>query len=332
MNPVISFLIVAGCTYAANFILSFLLPDFNYAIYDYFGYFEIQKNILYYLASFINGINPLKIPIEYFLSSFYREYEICVITQLIWDKPFVAYSSNYFSIQQYILPFILWATGPGLCFLIAKNFSKQNIHKESTTTILTIKNIIHKSRQLGLQNSGTILGTMILWIMTIWIPYLNVGTTIGLLGMIVSLGKKENFSPTDIFDGKYRKNMGEFFLLLAFMSIGISIGSFFVIIPGIVIGIAWSQSILLLIDKGLSPLEAIKISNDITHGEKFTMTIGYILVMLVYGLIIGIGLVISIALDSELLAVIIAIVGYFIMSLILLGFASYIYSELSKKL
>ena len=111
--------------------------------------------------------------------------------------------------------------------------------------ILSSKEIIFNSFKLGLNNGLLILVTTILWVLTIWIPYVNVGTTIAMLGMITTIGKEEKFYPTEIFKEKYRKDMGEYFLLLFFMIVGSALGFAAGVIPGIVILIAWSQAIFL---------------------------------------------------------------------------------------
>ena len=160
---------------------------------------------------------------------------------------------------------------------------------------------------------------------------MNVGTTIGFFGIIVLISKGDSVSATEIFNAKYRKNMGEFFLLLSFMIIGTTIGYAFVILPGFVISIAWSQSILLFIDKGYSPLESIKKSNDITYGEKFTIFIGYFSLILI--LVFSIGLLIALAGNvHEIFALLVGLFGYIAFILVMIGCTAYIYGELNKKL
>ena len=86
--------------------------------------------------------------------------------------------------------------------------------------------------------------------------------------------------PTYIFDSKYRKYMGEFFILMGLMYMAIWTASIFLIIPGIVISLAWSQALYLLFDKKLNPIDALKESNEKTYGHKWTL----FFVGLVYGL------------------------------------------------
>ena len=213
-----------------------------------------------------------------------------------------------------------------------KIIGRKAFETEPIPTVLKTSEIIKNSFSLGLNNKGLIIGASILWALTAWIPYLNVGTTIGFLGIIVSISKGNSTSATEIFNAKYREKMGEFFLLLSFMIIGIASGYAFVIIPGIVISIAWSQSILLFIDKGYSPLESIKKSNDITYGEKWTIFVGYLSLVLILGLSIGLCTVIVAVAESALLALIISFIGYVAFTLVMIGCSAYIYGELNKKL
>ena len=160
------------------------------------------------------------------------------------------------------------------------------------------------------------------------------GTTIGFLGIIVSISKGNSTSATEIFNAKYREKMGEFFLLLSFMIIGIASGYAFVIIPGIVISIAWSQSIFLFIDKGYSPLESINKSNDIIYGEKLTIFIGYLSLVLILGLSIGLLITLAVNVDeiAGLLALLVGLIGYIAFILVMIGCSAYIYGKLNKKL
>ena len=71
------------------------------------------------------------------------------------------------------------------------------------------------------------LGATVLWLLTIWIPYLNVGTTIAMNTIPIELSKGKVISPLFIFDGKYRKYMGEYFTLIGLMYLAIIPALFF---------------------------------------------------------------------------------------------------------
>lgn len=73
----------------------------------------------------------------------------------------------------------------------------------------------------------------------------------------IELSKGKVISPLFIFDGKYRKYMGEYFTLIGLMYLAIIPALFFMIIPGIIISIGWSLAIYILLDKGVAPGEAM---------------------------------------------------------------------------
>ena len=159
---------------------------------------------------------------------------------------------------------------------------------------LAVGATIKEGISIGTKNIGPILVNVLLWVLTIWIPYINVGTTIGLMAGIVSKASRGEAIPmTEIFDPKYRKYMGEFFLTCGLIIGGVVIGAFFALIPGIVIAIAWGLAILLVVDKGKNPTEAITMSNNCTYGYKAKMFGIYFLVYLLFTIaqliVIGIG-------------------------------------------
>jgi hypothetical protein len=136
---------------------------------------------------------------------------------------------------------------------------------------------------VGIKNIGPILVNVLLWVLTVWIPYLNIGTTIGLcVGVITKASRGESISMTEIFDPKYRKYMGEFFLTSGLVAIGVGIGTVLFFIPGIIIGLAWSLAVLLAIDKGKNPIEAMALSNNLTYGYKLRMAVTYFLTHLIF--------------------------------------------------
>ena len=136
----------------------------------------------------------------------------------------------------------------------------------------SVVSILTEGIPLGIKNFVTIFGAAILWLLTFWIPYLNVGTTIAVSTMPMAIADNESpEGPTYIFDSKYRKYMGEYFILIGLMYMAIWTASVFLIIPGIVISLAWSQALYLLFDKQLNPIEAMKESNEKTCGHKWTL-------------------------------------------------------------
>lgn len=122
---------------------------------------------------------------------------------------------------------------------------------------------------LALVNYLSIICAVILYVLTIWIPYLNVGTTIAIASLPAEMAKGNVINPTFIFDSKFRRNMGEFFILMALMTGAIWVGFLFGIIPGIVIGYAWYLAVILFVDRDMAPLDALRESNRLTYGNKW---------------------------------------------------------------
>ena len=150
---------------------------------------------------------------------------------------------------------------------------------------IDIKETIVAGVQYGLSNIVNLLLMVVLYVLTVWIPYLNVGTTIGLYKAIIKIGRGENFQPTDIFAKENFDNLGDFFLLLGLMSIGISMAAVFMFIPAIVIGIAWQFAIYFFIDKSLSPTKCLKVSYKATYGEKWRIFFIYLILWIVIAIV-----------------------------------------------
>lgn len=142
---------------------------------------------------------------------------------------------------------------------------------------LEVVAIVKNGIGIGMTNLVPILVNVLLWILTCWIPYLNIGTTIGLaVGIVSKASKGEPIGMTEIFDPKYRKFMGEFFLTEGLVAVGAGIGCALFFIPGIVISIAWSFAPLLAVDKGKNPTESLTLSNNATYGNKGSMFLSYL--------------------------------------------------------
>ncbi|MBR5661288.1 MAG: hypothetical protein IKW99_07025 [Bacteroidales bacterium] len=140
---------------------------------------------------------------------------------------------------------------------------------------------LKETTEYGLKNVVSLLLMAVLYIVTVWIPYLNVGTTIGLYKGIVEISKGKILNPMILFDKQNFQNIGNFFLLVGIMLAAIGPAYLMGIIPGIVLGIAWGFAIFFLIDKGLSPIECLRTSYDATYGEKWTIFFLYLVVSVV---------------------------------------------------
>lgn len=185
---------------------------------------------------------------------------------------------------------------------------------------------------IALVNFVSLILTTLLFIVTVWIPYLNVGTTIAMESLPAELAKGKVINPLFIFDSKYRKNMGEFFILMALMTGAISVGLGFGFIPGIVIAIAWDFAIVLFVDKDMSALDALRESNRLTYGHKariFGITALVIICLcIVCSIILGIFGIGEIGWLEAIGGILVAILGIFAVPA-LLGVEASIYKQLT---
>ena len=147
---------------------------------------------------------------------------------------------------------------------------------------------------IGVKNAPSVIAAVALFLVTIWIPYINIGTFIAITLLPTQLAKGEVINPLGIFDSKYRRYMGEFLITMGLMVIPTYIAFIFMIIPGIVLSLAWSLAYYFLIEKGKNPIEALRASNDATYGSKWTMFavalvfgIAAAIVMLIFSAICG---------------------------------------------
>lgn len=168
---------------------------------------------------------------------------------------------------------------------------------------------------IGLKNAPSVIAAVALWLITIWVPYINVGTTIAITLLPTQLAKGEIINPLSIFESKYRRYMGEYFITMGLMVFPILIGFIFMFAPAIVLSIAWSLSYYFLIEKGKNPIQAIKASNDATYGSKWIM----FAIMLVVGIIAGIFLAIFRALCDAINVGFITFVVMFVLYVLIIS-------------
>lgn len=157
---------------------------------------------------------------------------------------------------------------------------------------ITVAGVIQDGFTLGLKNIASLIGAVLLWIITIWIPYINVGTTIAIYSIPIELSKGHVISPLFIFDAKYRQYMGEFFTLIGLMMLSLIPAALFMLIPAYIIGIGWSLAIYILLDKGASPSDALIQSNKATYGYKWTiffvnfvLTVAFLILAYIFSLL-----------------------------------------------
>lgn len=136
---------------------------------------------------------------------------------------------------------------------------------------LTIPEVLSEGIKIGVANIASLLLAVVLYVLTVWIPYLNVGTTIAMSTIPLKLSEGKVISPTFIFDAKYRQYMGEYFTLQGLMLMSLIPAFSFFFVPGIIISIGWSLALYIMLDRGIAPGEALIQSNKATYGHKWTI-------------------------------------------------------------
>lgn len=139
--------------------------------------------------------------------------------------------------------------------------------------------------QVGITNFLPLLLTTILFVITCWIPYLNVGTTVGFYRIILALSKDQKVDPFSLFNKENFSQIGDVFLLMGLKSIGCTAAALFMLIPAIVISIAWNYSLLILIDTKETPTKALSLSYQYTFGNKWRIFFIYFVFALLVSIV-----------------------------------------------
>ena len=178
------------------------------------------------------------------------------------------------------------------------------------TKKLDFSTTLKEAISIGLKNAPSVIAAVILWLITIWVPYINVGTTIAITLLPTQLAKGKIINPLSIFEGKYRRYMGEYFITMGLMIFPILIGVIFMFVPAIVLSIAWTLSYYFLIEKGKNPIQAVKASNDATYGSKWIMFAAKLVVGIIAGIFLAIFQVLCYAIDVEFITFVVMFVLY----------------------
>ena len=157
---------------------------------------------------------------------------------------------------------------------------------------------------------------VLLWMVTAWIPFINIGTTIALFTLPVWLADGRKISPIEIFLAEHRAKLESFLLLSAvFTAVSLAAWGLFsgmgvaprfagtltrssmvwfllrilvavaaALTPLAMVGTSWSMAYFLLLEKGLGPLEAIQASAELTRGSRLK-------ILVVFGLPVALGIV-----------------------------------------
>lgn len=188
---------------------------------------------------------------------------------------------------------------------------------------ITVVGVLTDGFKVGVANIASLIIASILYVVTCWIPYLNVGTTIAMFTIPMKLSQGKIISPTFIFDGKYRQYMGEYFTLQGLKMMSLTPAFLFFIVPGVIISISWSLALYIMLDRGIAPGEALIDSNKATYGHKGTIfgvnLLLFILCVIIFAVLSWIPYIGSLA------AIVICIPFFF-------GCQAIIYKNLAKEL
>jgi len=166
---------------------------------------------------------------------------------------------------------------------------------------------------IGTKNAVSLCLAVVLYVLTIWIPYLNVGTTIAMATIPGKLAKGEVINPTFIFGSIYRKRMGDFFLLEGLLMIMMIPAFLFGIIPGLVLSFMYTLALYIMIDTDSTPMDSLHMSNKATYGYKWKMfflilayTIAFSIVAFIVSFIVN---AIDVDVISAILLILVVILG-----------------------
>lgn len=160
---------------------------------------------------------------------------------------------------------------------------------------------------IGVKNSASLVLTVVFYVLTIWIPYLNVGTTIAMATIPGKLAQGSVINPTFIFDSVYRRRMGSYFLLQGFLLIMMIPAFYFLVIPGIVLSIMYSLALFIMLDTDVTPTEALELSNKATYGFKWKIFLVSLVYAILFGIVFWIIFAICDAIDVGLITLILMI-------------------------
>lgn len=201
--------------------------------------------------------------------------------------------------------------------------------------LLDISQTVKGAFQIGFKNAFTVLGTALLWVITVWIPYLNIGTTIAFLNVLPQrLAKGEPFSPEEIFQAKYREKMTDFFIVVGLLFMILNVAIILVFFPAVVMYYALLLSVILVVNHGVQPLKALNISYDATYGSKWAIFLSYLIIgiiLWVASLIIGL-IVAGLTALSTWLGIFFGFIFYLAFIVISIAIAVGIFTQIYKTL
>lgn len=171
---------------------------------------------------------------------------------------------------------------------------------------------------LGMNNAIPLLLTVVIYVLTIWIPYINIGTSIAMATLPGKLAHGETISPFFIFDSVYRRQIGNFLLFCGLYIIMLIPAILFLNVVLPVLLIMYSLSLFILIDRETTPIEALEMSRKATYGFKWKIffilfiyeLVLYIIPQIIIWPLIGIGALITYLSDDSSSSTFLTIIAY----------------------
>jgi len=145
------------------------------------------------------------------------------------------------------------------------------------------------------------IASLLRLVLAVWNAYVSLGVMKYMIALI--RGKKMDYM--EIFNNMDK--FGTFILVYFILAIGVGLGLVFFIIPGVIIGLMYGMSILLVADGKANGLEAFNMSAKMMEGHKMELFI----YMIVTGVAVLVGLLFFII--PGLVAVMVSAVGFYMM-------------------
>jgi uncharacterized membrane protein len=138
-------------------------------------------------------------------------------------------------------------------------------------------------RQLEMPGVFGLLSFLAFFLISIWIG-------VGMIRIFLGLVDGKEVSMGDLFKGADR--ILDYLAVMVLYTLIVFVGMILLVFPGIIWSIKYIYAPLLVIDKGLGPIEALKASAELTNGVKwdilaFQGVLGYVILIGYAALIIG---------------------------------------------
>jgi uncharacterized membrane protein len=101
----------------------------------------------------------------------------------------------------------------------------------------------------------------------------------GLFTFLFKVARGQPYAVSDVFSGG--QYFGPMFVTNLLLQIGVGIGFVLCIVPGVILALGWAAAIPLVVDRGISGVDALKESWRLTTGQKANLFVYYLLSVLV---------------------------------------------------